>query len=155
MNQPLEELIQAINHVSLNHEDLIESVIDFSKIHFKKNKEAEIAFDGYWDNYFFIEQASISSREAIVLAMHALTLDAQVDFSQIIEHCTNPQAQAKNIAQISKNVEEKKKLHHFFSELKKELFSRIYSENKSLSKLTQLSSDVLKDRYTLFINGLT
>lgn len=147
----LEDLIEAINHVSLNQEDLLAACIEFSKLHFKKDKKTEKEFDKFWDNYFFIEQSCISSREAIVLGLHSLTLAENIDFAIIMDRCINLDMQKKNLQELTKNVMELDKLRDFFDALRKELFSRIYSQNKSLQKVTELSPALLSKRYDLFM----
>lgn len=151
INKKLEDLIDAINHVSLNQDDLLSACTEYSKLYFKKDKKAEAEFDKYWGNYFFIEQACISSREAVVLSLHSLTLSEDIDFSILMEKCINLEAQAYNLAELTKNPQELAQLKDFLESLRKELFSRIYSQNKSLQKATELSSDLLAKRYQLFM----
>ena len=151
IDKKLENLIEAINHVSLNQEDLLAACLEFSKLYFKKDKKAEKEFDKFWDNYFFVEQACISSREAIVLGLHSLTLAETIDFALIMDKCINLEAQQKNLHELTKNVEDIEKLRIFFDSLRKELFSRIYSQNKSLQKITEISPALLSQRYDLFM----
>lgn len=151
INKKLEDLIEAINHVSLNQDDLLSACTEYSKLYFKKDKKAEADFDKYWGNYFFIEQACISSREAVVLSLHSLTLAPDIDFSILMEKCINLEAQKFNINELTKNPEEASQLKEFLASLRKELFSRIYSQNKSLQKVTELSADLLDRRYKLFM----
>jgi hypothetical protein len=151
IDKKLEDLIESINHVSLNQEDLLAACTEFSKLHFKKDKKAEKEFDKFWDSYFFIEQACISSREAIVLGLHSLTLAETIDFSIIMERCINLEAQQKNLQELTKSIAEQEQLRGFFDSLRKELFSRIYSQNKSLQKVTELSPALLSKRYDLFM----
>lgn len=150
-NQKLEDLIESIKHVSLNQEDLLNACIEFSKIYFRKNKKLEEDFDKFWDNYFFIEQACISSREAIVLGLHSLTLAESIDFSILMDKCINLETQQRNLQELTKDINELEQLIKFFDSLRKELFSRIYSQNKKLQKVTELSSSILIERYDLFM----
>jgi len=150
-NQKLEELIEAINHISLNQEDLLAACTEFSKVYFKREKEAEQEFDKFWNTYSFIEQSCISSREAIVLGLHSLTLAKEIDFTLVMEHCINLERQRINLADITKNIKELDTLRDYFSSLRRELFSRVYSQNKSLQKVTEIPPEILKERYNHFM----
>lgn len=150
-NQKLEELIEAINHISLNQEDLLSACTEFSKAYFKKDKKAELEFDKFWNNYFFIEQSCISSREAIVLGLHALTLAIDINFELVMDRCVNLETQRYNFTQISTDVKEVQILEDYFTNLRKELFSRVYSQNKGLQKVTEIPHKLLKIRYDNFM----
>lgn len=146
-NKKLEDLIESINHISLNQEDLLAACIEFSKIYFKKD---DPNFDKFWADAKFIEQSCMCAREAIVLSMNALTLSQDLDFKVLINGCMNLEAQDFHLKEISSEETEQKKLKSYFSCLRKEIFSRVFSQNKSLQKVTGLSKDILDSRQEEF-----
>lgn len=145
-------LISAIQHVSLNHHDLLDVSLELSILYFKNNKESEIAFDKFWANPIFIEQTVLSAREGIVLAMQAIILDAHISFGKLIDSCIDLDLQRYNEEKITTNEAERKNIQDFLAFLRKELFSRIYSQNKELQKASKLPKELLLARYNLFLN---
>ena len=150
-NQRLEDLIEAINHVSLNQEDLLSACLEFSKIYVHKDHKS---FDKFWGEGKFIEQSCMSAREAIVLALHALTLAEEIEFISLIDGCLNLEAQTYNLNELTSEESEQKLLKDFFFSLRKELFSRVYSQNKSLQKVTDISKKILEQRKETFMEKM-
>lgn len=151
-NKRLEDLIEAINHISLNQEDLLGACLEFSDLYFKKDEKSKNEFDKFWGNPDFIEQACMSAREAVVLALHSITLEESIEFSLIIDGCINREAQEYNNNKISNEEKEHKILNNFFKLLRKEIFSRIFSQNKSLQKATEIPKALLNKRYQVFMD---
>lgn len=146
------KIIDAINNISLAHHDLMEALLDFSNIYFKREHNPE-DLDKWLKNEFFLEQALMSTRESVVLAIQAIALDANINFHEILSGCTNNEALIYNIAKIEEtdstiNIADVKL---FLIELKKEIFSRIYSQNKEMQKASLTAKAVLKQRYDDFM----
>lgn len=152
-NEKLENLVNAINHISLNHEDLMDAVLDYSKIYTKNNSSDSAAIDLLFSDSRFTEQTLMAAREAIVLAMNAITLDENIPFKEIILHCVNIDNQRFQENELCADEDTKKLMQKFLCELRKELFSRVYSQNKDLSKVSKLSKGLLKTRYEEFMTN--
>lgn len=151
-NQQLVELISAIKHISLNRDDLLDVSLEMALRYFKKDKESEEQFDKFWANPQFIDQTVLCAREGIVLAMQAITLDEKIPFEPIIQNCIEIEQQRYTEKEITINVKEISHIKEFCAFLRKELFSRIYSQNKELQKTSKIPKDVLQSRYNYFMN---
>ncbi len=151
-NNNLVKLINAINHISLNHEDLMEAVLEFSKLYAKNNKADEKIIDAFFGNNIFVEQSLMSARESVVLAMNAITLEKDIPFERIIEGCINIESQREAEVEICADEDTKLVMKKFLSELRKELFSRVYSKNKNFNQVANLPKALVQKRYELFMN---
>jgi hypothetical protein len=151
-NTNLENLIDGINHISLNHEDLLDTVLDFASLYSKQNPNEATVIDRFFVYGTFIDQSVIAAREAIVLAMNAITLNEQIDFEDVIKGCVNLTNQRQAEDDICADDDTKIAMQQFLKELRKELFSRLYSQNKDFDRYSKISKSVLKHRFDLFMN---
>ncbi len=151
-NKNLINLIDGINHVSLNHEDLLDSILSFSNIYSKSNPNNALIVDGFFAHGEFIEQSVMAAREGVVLAMNAITLEESIPFKKLIEECINLESQRKKEENVCADEETKKIMREFLSDLRKELFSRLFSQNKDFQKITKISKEILKERYDQFMS---
>lgn len=147
----LADLIDSINHISLNHNDLLGAALEFSDIYFKDKPAQSKKFDKLWGNGEFIEQAVLSVREGVVLAMQAVTLDETISFESIINGCINVENQKYYVKSISTNPIEHTQVNDFFTALRRDVFERIFNANITMQEFTQLSDEVLKQRHALFM----
>jgi hypothetical protein len=152
INKNLESLIDGINHISLNHEDLMDTVLDFSKLYCKKHEEDALIVDKFFFYGTFIDQSLMAAREAIVLAMNAITLDEAIEFKELISRCVNLENQRQVEESICADEDTKAAMREFLKELRKELFSRLYSQNKDLERFSKIPKVVLKNRYDTFMS---
>lgn len=152
VNQNLENLINGINHISLNHEDLMDAVLDFSKLHSKNNPDDALLIDRFFLYGGFIDQSLMAAREAIVLAMNAITLDQKIDFKEVMDGCVNLHNQRETEESICADDDTKAVMTEFLRELRRELFSRLYSQNKDFERFSKIPKVVLKQRYDLFMS---
>ena len=150
-NDNITKLINGINHITLNHEDLMESVLGFSKIYAKNNPTNEALLDKFFGHGEFIEQSVLAAREGVVLGMNAITLDENIPFSSLMEGCVDIEGQRMREENVCSDEYTKNLMKDFLSQLRKELFSRIYSQNKEFQKITKISKTVLKERYDYFM----
>lgn len=150
-NQQLINLVNAIKHVSLNHNDLMDVSLEYSNIYFRNKKKEEQEFDKFWADPVFLEQIVLAAREGIVLGMQAITLDEALPFSQVVNHCVDLESQRFNETKITTNSDEVNNIKSFLAFLRKELFSRIYSQNKELQKVSKIPKTILQDRYNYFM----
>jgi hypothetical protein len=150
-NTNLENLINGINHISLNHEDLLDTVLDFASLYSKQNPSEAAVIDKFFVYGTFIDQSIIAAREAVVLAMNAITLDEQIDFQDVINGCVNITNQRQVEDDICADDDTKLSMKQFLKELRKELFSRLYSQNKDFYRYSKISKSILKHRFDLFM----
>lgn len=152
LNKNLENLIDGINHISLNHEDLMETVLDFAKLYCKNNPKDAILIDRFFIYGTFIDQSVMAARESVVLAMNAITLDEQIDFKAVIDGCINIENQRQAEEDVCADSDTKLVMQQFLKELRKELFSRLYSQNKEFDRYSKINKSVLQNRFDLFMN---
>lgn len=152
LNKNLENLIDGINHISLNHEDLMDTVLDFSKLYCKQNPNDAAVIDRFFVYGTFIDHSLMAARESVVLAMNAITLDEGIDFKAVIDGCVNIASQRQAEEDICADEDTKLLMKEFLKELRKELFSRLYSQNKDFDRFSKISKSVLQNRYDLFMN---
>ena len=150
-NDNLINLINAINHISLNHEDLMESVLNFSKNFCKNNPKDSKVIDKFFEYGDFLNQSVMVAREGVVLAMNAITLDENISFKNLIDGCVNIESQRYFEDQMCADEDTKNLIKDFHEQLRKELFSRLYSQNKEFYKISKLAKIVLQQRYDLFM----
>ncbi len=152
INQNLENLIDGINHISLNYEDLMESVLEFSKLYIKNNPKDALLIDKFFVYGTFLDQSAMAAREAIVLALNAITMSEEIDFKDIIKGCVNLENQRQAEDDVCADEDTKLVMKNFLKELRKELFSRLYSQNKEFDRYSKISKTVLKNRFDLFMS---
>lgn len=152
VNQNLTNLIDGINHISLNHEDLLDAVLDFSTLYSKNNPQDALIIDKFFIYGTFVDQSLMAARESIVLAMNAITLDEKINFKNVIDECVNLESQRDVEESICADEDTKKAMSEFLKELRKELFSRIYSQNKDFDRFSKLQKNILKQRYDMFMS---
>jgi hypothetical protein len=149
-NEAFFELISNIKNISLNHSDLMDIGLEYSKSYFKDKKEEE-EFDIFFANNTFNEQFVMAARDGLILGMHAITLNQDINFEQIVLHCIDLKQQRINESIITTEPETIAKLKEFLSFLRKEIFSRTYSKNKELQKVTNIPKAILQERYNYFM----
>lgn len=151
-NQNLVEMVDAINHISLNQKDLMDAVLKFSKNYNKNNPKDELLLDRFFSNSVFLEQSIITARESIVVAMCAITLEEKIDFNIVVENCINIEWQKFAEKEVCLDEDAILLMNTFLSELRKELFSQLYSRNKDFQNITKISKTILKNRYEYFMS---
>lgn len=151
-NETLSNLITAINHISLNHQDLMSASLEYYDIYFKNKKDKEKAFGRFWNEPAFIDLTVMAAREGVVLGMQAVTLTPEISFEDVVNGCLNISANHKHEQHITQNKEELAQIHDFHTSLRKEIFSRIFSGNKPLQKVSKIPKDLLQKRYDYFMN---
>lgn len=147
---PLEtqNIIQSLNNLSFNHEDLMSIVFDFSDNYLEDHKKRLLP---YFNDPSFLQQGVLSVRESLVLSVNGLILSEDVSFIDILEGCINQEAQDYHLKNMNLNPILKKEVVSFFNSLRKEVFTTIYNKNKELRKLTQLSDNLIEERYQIFM----
>lgn len=149
----ISSLIDSINHISLNSEDLMEAVLEFTELYLKEHSSQIKIIDAFFGNNDFKWQSTMVAREGIVMAMNAIALDADVSWKEICARCINIEAQRLLEKNICSNQESVIVLRSFMTQLRKELFSRVYSKNKDFNKAAALPKSVLKQRYDYFMKN--
>ena len=151
-NDQLVNLVSKIRHISLNQQDLIDVSLEYLTLYFKNNLKDKNYYEKFWDNDFYVEKVCLVAREGVILGMQAITLDKDIHFSEIIKYCLSYEINSFDDNEISENIIEQNTLNNFLSYLRKELFIKIYNQNKKLQKETQIPTHILKDRYDIFVN---
>lgn len=148
---PLEtqNIIQSLNNLSFNHEDLMSVVIDFSDTYMENHKKRLLI---YFNNPSFLQQSVLCVREALILSVNGLILSQDVPFYDILEGCINQEAQDYHLQNMNLNPILKKEMLSFWNNLRKEVFTTVYNNNKPLITIADLSPELLDQRYQLFIN---
>lgn len=151
-NPQLTKLISAIKHISLNHQSLIDISLDCYQHYIKKDIEKFNILEPFWNNSFFIEENAVCAREGIVFAMQAITLEENIPFNELVLSCIDIHALRDNEEKISQLDDERKFIKEYFTFLRRELFSKTYSQNKEFQKQSLLPKKILKSRYDFFMN---
>jgi len=147
---PIEKqnLIQALNEISYNHEDLMSVVLDFSDSYLEDHKKRILP---YFNNPSFLQQSVLCVREALVLSVNGLILDELVPFEDIIDGCVNIEAQDYHLQNLNLNPVVKKEIVTFWNTLRKEVFSTIYNQHKSSNKDIGISDVIVDERFNVFM----
>lgn len=143
-----QNIIQSLNNLSFNHEDLMSVVLDFGDTYLEDHKKRILP---YFNNPSFLQQSVLCAREALVLSVNGLILSEDVNFEDIIEGCVNQEAQDYHLQNMNLNPVLKKEIITFWNALRKEVFTTIYQKNKNIKQMTELSSNLLEERFQLFV----
>lgn len=127
--------MSAIQHISLNEEDLMSSLMDFCKIYEKQNNNSFI-LNKNLQNQEFLFNCLESIRMSIILGMLTITIDEKISMKDMIE-------QILLYCEKQKLSKEQDKI---VKEIKKEFFSRTLSQNKKLLKYTKVKDRTLYQR---------
>ena len=152
---PDNQIFEQINHISLNEQQLLLSVDDF----FHQYEKKEL-LELFWTNKDFINQSVQAAREAIILAMMAVSLDNGVDYKKYVQNGFANEMQQKNIKNIKSwlklnGLETEvwpEELNQFWNNLRREFFSHLYSSNKDLRQISKISGNTLENRYQYFMD---
>jgi len=94
----------------------------------------------------------MAAREGIVLAMNAITLDEKINFKELIIGCVNFDHQRYIESKVCADDQTKEIMQRFLRELRKEVFSRIFSQNKDFERISKISKNILNQRYAQFMS---
>ncbi len=149
--QKLENLADSINKINLNAEDLMESVLDYVNIYIKENAQDAKQIDLFLDSPDFKRQTMSAARESVVLSMSAIALDDSVPFEKLFNRCIDLNSQKELAEILCENEEQKELMFKFLRNLRKEMFSRVYSRNKHFNAVAMINPDLLKFRFESFM----
>lgn len=150
-NQKIENLADSINKINLSAEDLMEAVLDYINIYLKENSNDAKQIDLFLDSSDFKIQSMNAAREAIVLGMSAISLDETINFEKLFDKCIDLKLQKEVASLICKDDQQKELFSKFLRNLRKEMFSRVYSKNKQFNFVALLNQNLLKSRFELFM----
>lgn len=167
--QRVDEFFQEINHISLNHTDLLDTFLEHVQ---RKNSYEDLSLldnakiNALLEYQDFIEAAVISARQAVVLSMLCLSLDTTTtdkEFTTMCEECSNIAGskflvntvvqKISSIVQIDFSKFEKE-CCTFFKNFEKEIFSTILSKNKDMLHHTMVSKKMISNRKDIYFNIL-
>lgn len=147
----LENLADSINKINLNAEDLMESVLDYVNIYIKENVQDAKQIDLFLDSPDFKRQTMSAAREAVVLAMSAIALDDSVPFEKLFDKCIDLKSQKELEDILCENEGQRILMSNFLRNLRKEMFSRVYSRNKHFNNIALINPNLLKFRFEAFM----
>lgn len=149
--EKINQTINYLNEISFLHEDLLSVAVDFNDTYFKDNENSRLLFDKFWAQPAFTQQSVLAVREAVVLHTAAITFDQKIPFETIIEGCVNFTAQKEHLEQLQMNPIQAKSVRNFLNSLRREVFSNLYQQTTDFGKATEISEEILTNRYKLFM----
>lgn len=150
--QELETLIENLNTIEHLHQDLMSVAVEYAGTYLRYESSHQALLESLWEQPTFLHQAVNSVREAVILGTHCLTLSEEVPFDELIKGFVNLELQHDNIHALNLNPVQNKAIIQFLNSLRREIFSRIYNQNKELRQVTELKKSLLQERYQQFIN---
>lgn len=151
-DQELTILIEQLNTIEHLHQDLMSIAVDYAGTYLRYESTHQALLESLWEQPTFLHQAATSVREAVILGTHCLTLSEEIPFDLLIKEFVDINLQSTNIGELNLNPVQNKAIIQFFNSLRREVFSRIYNQNKELKKVTELKKSLLQERYQQFIN---
>lgn len=163
------DLFQEINHISLNHTDLLDSFLEHTQ---RQNSYEDLSIldnakiNALLEYQDFIEAAVISARQAVVLSMLCLSLDkttTDIEFTTMCEECSNIAGNKFLVNAVIKKISSivqmdflkfEKECCLFFKNFEKEIFSTILSKNKDMLHHTMVSKKMINHRKDIYFNIL-
>lgn len=148
----LVDTISSINHVSLNSPDLLNLALHYYEGYCKDQKIELDTCDALWNEPEFLEQVQICSREGLVMAIMAMSLDESVNFKEMLNQGLDINGQEERLNKILDVNTLRPFALRFCNFLRKQTFSYTYSQNKNFQSVSELSSNLLKERFNCFMN---
>lgn len=150
-DQSIDDLVEGINNIYIDENELLSISLEFSDVYFKRSEKEEEDFDKFWESPVLHEMLKAATQEAISLAVATLTLKEDVDFENLIMRVIDKEKQVNSIKQLSSNLLEKRVLKSFVYTLRREIYSRAYSQSKSFIAASGLTKEIIEKRKDLFM----
>ena len=144
-----QDIITDLNAITYVENDLLLLIHEFCDIYFQNNDD-KLIIDPLFGNEIFIQQSILIARESVILGVNSLILDEKVDFKAIIEGCTNLYLQDNSLRLLS--LKDNQPIINFWNSLRTEIFTRIVSQNKDFSQVSELSKNIINERKDNFSN---
>lgn len=153
MNSNTNALINGLNEIAYLHEDLMSIAVEYFEEYSHSNSFQLGLLNKLWAKPEFLQQCVLSVREALILSTISLSLDESVDFNEIMVGCINTEMEKFNLQTL--NPIEHNLSVDFFNSLRVAVYDAIFKQNYNMKEATQLTPELLNQRYELFVNNFT
>lgn len=150
-DQNLAKLADGIKNIYIDNNELLSISLEFSDIFFKRKDVDEESFDKFWASPVLLEMVSAATQEAVSLALATITLNEDVDFTRLINLVIDKEKETNGIKELSSDVMDKIALRNFIYTLRREVYSRVYSQSKSFLSVSEISNELAEERKDLFM----
>lgn len=150
-DESLSELVNGLKNIYISENDLLSISLDFSDVYFKRKEVEEEEFDKFWASDSLKIMVNAATQESVTLALATLTLKEDVDFDGLINLVIDWDLQKKSIDDLATDLLDKRALKDFVYTLRREVFSRVYSQSKAIIPVSGIDVDIINYRKNKFM----
>lgn len=150
-DESLSELVNGLKNIYISENDLLSISLDFSDVYFKRKEVEEEEFDKFWASDSLKIMVNAATQESVTLALATLTLKEEVDFDGLINLVIDWDLQKKSIDDLATDLLDKRALKDFVYTLRREVFSRVYSQSKAIIPVSGIDVDIINYRKNKFM----
>lgn len=150
-DENLNELASRLKNIYISENDLLSISLDFSDVYFKRKEVEEEEFDKFWASDSLQNMVTAATQEAVTLALATLTLKEEINFEGLINLIINWNLQKKYIDDLATDLLDKKALKDFVYTLRREVFSRVYSQSKAIIAVSGIDIEMINSRKNKFM----
>ena len=147
----IEQLANELNKISLNHPDLLGIVLDYIPIFLKYRKQDTLHMDDLLNNIQVTNLSCFIVKQSIVISIQMITLNKDIDFKLLTSLFFEDNF---NFSFINLSIQQNILLKEFLISISKEVVGRVYVQNKESISITQLTSQVLEQRFNIILEYL-
>ena len=147
----IEQLVNEIKKISLNHPDLLGIVLDYIPIFLKYRKQDTLHMDELLNNIQVTNLSCFIVKQSIVISIQMITLNKDIDFKLLTSLFFEDNF---NFSFINLSIQQNILLKEFLISISKEVVGRVYVQNKESISITQLTSQVLEQRFNIILEYL-
>ena len=147
----IEQLVNEIKKISLNHPDLLGIVLDYIPIFLKYRKQDTLHIDDLLNNIQVTNLSCFIVKQSIVISIQMITLNKDIDFKLLTSLFFEDNF---NFSFINLSIQQNILLKEFLISISKEVVGRVYVQNKESISITQLTSQVLEQRFNIILEYL-
>ena len=147
----IEQLVNEIKKISLNHPDLLGIVLDYIPIFLKYRKQDTLHMDDLLNNIQVTNLSCFIVKQSIVISIQMITLNKDIDFKLLTSLFFEDNF---NFSFINLSIQQNILLKEFLISISKEVVGRVYVQNKESISITQLTSQVLEQRFNIILEYL-
>ena len=147
----IEQLVNEIKKISLNHPDLLGIVLDYIPIFLKYRKQDTLHMDDLLNNIQVTNLSCFIVKQSIVISIQMITLNKDIDFKLLTALFFEDNF---NFSFITLSIQQNILLKEFLISISKEVVGRVYVQNKESISITQLTSQVLEQRFNIILEYL-
>lgn len=150
-DENLNELVNGLKNIYINENDLLSISLDFSDVYFKRKEVEEEEFDKFWASDSLKHMVTAATQEAVTLALATLTLKEEVNFEGLINLVIDWELQKKCIDDLATDLLDKRALKEFVYTLRREVFSRVYTQSKAIIAVSGIDIEMINTRKNKFM----